>query len=504
MDTPHSTMPEEDEIEITDLAMPLSPEEKKISSFQLGVLNLQRPLSRRKFRSLTTMGILVLVAFVIFANVQGDLAILGNARDVMTSFLIRHHLLASNVPAAPVTIKPSVVILPQNDGFACINDVSWSPDSKYVVLLGNQLECAGSNVMPGILTIHDASSGKRVRSFLLDDLVMQTFHNQYAKIHTRANIYYHSVLWSHDEHHLAILFYAVFFHEPHVPSFDGVMLLNVIGGPPTVFLHQDQNISSSYLVWDIQQGTEYISPPVFSVASQNPGFTILPSESYRWGNGGGTNELQAVQHEKGSVSSRKAIGNPAGGNSFTLWQPGQITVTASNGNGITNLNGVASWNTYFAAWSPDGRYIVDNLVVDGRFNVPGQPPLSHQLLVSLNLDLLPVLPVRDKGLQRVLQMLLANPGSTYPSGVPNASVSWRFDGRALAAYGASDSYDTSVYIYRCTDGTQVATLLPSFPGSSVVGGSIILRWSNDGSRVLLFNVASGTVAIWNVPTTLSM
>src|SRR5579863_9661406 len=115
MDTPHSTKPEDDEIEMTDLAMPLSTEERKLSSFQLGVLKLQRPLSRRKIRSFTTLSILTLVALVIFANVQSDLTILGNAHDVMTSFLIQHHLLASNVSAEPPAIKPSVVILPQND-----------------------------------------------------------------------------------------------------------------------------------------------------------------------------------------------------------------------------------------------------------------------------------------------------------------------------------------------------------------------------------------------------
>lgn len=501
MDTPHSTMPEEDEIEITDLAMLVSPEETKISSFQLGILKLQRPLSRRKFRLLTAMSILALVAFVIFANVQGDLAILGNARDVMASFLIQHHLLASNVPAAPVAIKPTTVILLYNDGFACVSDASWSPDSKYVALLGNQLECGGSNVTPGILTIHDASSGKRVRSFLLDDLIMQTFHNHYAKIHTQANIYYHFVLWSHDDHHLAILFNAIFFHEPQQPSFDGLLLLDTKGGPPDVFVHVDQPLPQSYLVWDIQQGTEFIAPAATSGNFQNPGFTISPSVFYRWGNGGGVNELQSVQNKEASGLSHNAIGNPDGGNSFTLWQPGQIAVTTGGGNGAF-LPGVASWSTDFAAWSPDGRYIVDNLVVDGRFNVLGRPNPDHQTLVQLAMDLLPVLPIRDKGLQRILQVILSNPVREYPIGVASALASWRFDGQALAAYGASDPYDTSVNIYRCTDGAQVATLLPSSPVPRVIGGGTILRWSDDGSRVLLFNVNAATVAIWNVPTTL--
>ncbi len=492
---------EDDDIEITDLELPFSDEKPPLAGLQQYMITWQRSLNRKRFRLLTTLIILALVALVIFANMQSGLAVLGTAHDDVTSFLVQHHILPNNAPPAPLVIKPSIVILPQKDGFTCVVDTTWSPDSKYVVILGYQQGCAvGGDASPGLLTIHDASSGKRMRSFLLNDLVKHTFQNQYPKVRTVAVVYYHLVLWSHDKHHLAILFTTTFYHEPQSPSFDGMLLLDTNGGSQKVLLHLNQNNFLSYLVWDTQLGTEYSAPATSSRAAQSAGYTIQPSPFYRWGNGGGAGELLPIQDKAGlsSTLSHSAIGDPDGGNAFTLWQPGELGISTGNGN-ESYPPGIGTWSTYFAAWSSDGRYIVDNLLVDGRFNIPGRPIPEHQTLVALSMELLPLLPVRDKGLQHVLQIFAATPEQTNFN---SAFVSWRFDGDALAIYGAGDIYDTGVEIYRCTDGTHVATLLPSAPSPIELGGGVTLRWSDDGSHVLLFNVGLGTVAIWKVPTSL--
>lgn len=514
--TEHTELPPEaNDIEITDLEMPLPVEKRPGSGLQQYIISWQRSLNRRRFRFFTTLSMLLLVGLVIFANMQSGLAALGTAREDVTSFLVQHHLLPNNAPPAPLAIKPSVVIQPQKDGFSCVMDTSWSPDSKYVVIVGYKQDCAvGGNAIPGLLTIHDATSGKRVRSFLLNDYVMPVFHSQYPKIRTQAAFYYHLVLWSHDKHHLAVLFGATFYHEPQSPSFDGVLLLDTNGGLPKVLLHLNQNSYMSYLVWDTQYGTEYIAPSTSSSISQSAGYTIQPSPFYLWGFGGGAYELLPIRGNAGLFpkSFPNATGDPNGGNAFTPWQPGQLSLTISNGNKAYPA-GIASWSTYFAAWSPDGRYIVDNLLMDGRFNIPGRPIPDQQTLLNLSMDLLPLLPVRDKGLLHILQILATTPATTNFS---STLVSWRFDGDALAAYGASDItydagdihgvvgdvYDTGVDIYRCTDGTHVATLLPSSPSLIAVGGGATLRWSDDGLHVLLFNVNLGNIMLWNVPSAL--
>ncbi len=277
------------------------PDEKQpLAGLQQYMISWQRSLNRKRFRLLTTLSILALVALIIFANMQSGLAVLGTARDDVTSFLVQHHILPNNAPPAPLVIKPSVVIVPQKDGFSCVVDTTWSPDSKYVVMLGYQQGCAvGGTATPGLLTIHDASSGKRIRSFLLNDLVMHAFQNQYPKLRTEAVMYYHLVLWSHDNHHLAILFNAAFYHEPQSPSFDGVVLLDTNGGSPKYFCISDQNNYMSYLVWDTQSGTEYIAPATSSSTSQNAGYTIQPSPFYIWDYGEGAGKLLPIQDNPG-------------------------------------------------------------------------------------------------------------------------------------------------------------------------------------------------------------
>lgn len=461
----------------------------------------QRALNRRRFRWLTTIGIVALVVLVAQANWRGEGAVLGTVRGNVTSFLMQHHLLHGS--PTPLVIKPGVVILPSRDGFSCVTDTTWSPDSRYIVILGYEQTCAlGGETTPGLLTIHDVATGKRVHSFLLNDYVLSVFHRQYPGVRTEGAFYYHLALWSHNRYQVAVLFSAAFYHEPQSPTYDGLLLLNLNGGVPTVFLHLNRDNYMSYVIWDTWLGTEYIAPSRFSMNVQNPGYSIKPALMYRWGNGGGAQELLPVQDVSGrnSTSSSGPTGDPDGGNTFTPWQPGELGLTTSMGDG-TYPPGVGGWSTYFAAWSPDGRYVVDNLVIDGRLNVPGHAVPDRQTLIVLSMEMLSVLPVRDKGLARLLQNLAARPqppGSIYVG----ESVSWRFDGRELATYGAGDIFDTAVDIYRCSDGTQVATLLPSAAGVGQMGGSVSLRWSDNGSHVLLYSVGLGTITIWNVPGTL--
>ncbi len=492
---------EDDDIEITDLDATFSDDKKPRVGLQQQVVMWQRALNRRRFRWLTALSILVLVVLVMFANLQGELAVLGMVRGNVTSFL--YHVLPHSEPPAPLVVKPAVVILPAKDGFSCVTDTTWSPDSRYVVILGYEQTCAvGGEAAPGLLTIHDVVSGKRVRSYLLNDYVLSTFHRQYPGMRTEGVFSYHLVLWSHDRFHVAVLFSAAFYHEAQAPSFDGLLLLNLKGGTASVLLHMDRDNYMSYLIWDTRVGTEYVEPSNFSITAENPGYSVKPALYYRWGNGGGADELLPAQDVSGRSPTFLSgpTGDPNGGNTFTPWQPGELGLTTSMGNG-TYLPGVGDWSTYFAAWSPNGRYVVDNLVIDGRLNVPGHPAPDRKTLITLSMEMIPLLPVRDKGLARLLQELAARPqrpGSIYT----DESVAWRFDGKELAAYGTGDIFDTTVNIYRSTDGVQVATLLPSVAGVGQLGGRGTLRWSNNGSRVLLFSVGLGTITIWNVPPAL--
>src|SRR5579871_4712303 len=89
---------EEDDIEITDLDMHAPEEKQQTSSLQHVMLMCQHSLNRRRFRLLTSVVIVLLVALVVFANEQSGLAALGSARNNVISFLVQHHVLPNNAP----------------------------------------------------------------------------------------------------------------------------------------------------------------------------------------------------------------------------------------------------------------------------------------------------------------------------------------------------------------------------------------------------------------------
>jgi Tol biopolymer transport system component len=92
-----------------------------------------------------------------------------------------------------------------------------------------------------------------------------------------------------------------------------------------------------------------------------------------------------------------------------------------------------------------------------------------------------------------------NPNNPNTEGT---AIDWRPDGRALAAYAPENLFAPHpLIIYDCATGRQIASLLPpavSEPSraTSLIGQSIMLRWSPDGSRLLLYALALGQVVVW--------
>jgi len=151
--------------------------------------------------------------------------------------------------------------------------------------------------------------------------------------------------------------------------------------------------------------------------------------------------------------------------------------------------GVYTWSTYFAAWSPDGRYLAQVLYLAGRLSVPGQPPVSHQTLVDFQMERLPLLPVRDLGLKQILQTFLVSAGPAGPSGV---AVSWRPDGRVVAANDTGSSVD----LYDAATGRHLVSLRAPLGASYLYGLVVAVRWSPDGSHLLIAGSEWGPATLW--------
>jgi WD40 repeat protein len=475
---------DDSEVEIVDLDLP--GETRSSASLLLAsrFLAWQRTLNRRRVRLVTASGILFLVALILLLNVHIIIPVSISSHNNNTAQYVAQ--------APPVKIKPSMVGFPRKDGFACVNNVAWSPDSKYIAFVGYQKDCAQGNQMyePGLVAVHDAFSGKLIRQLSPDEAIMQAFHKQFSITHDTLVINYASILWSPDGKNLALTFSFGFPLLAAPGKFFGVMLIPDGSGNAQVLLHFQKD-NSLPVEWDLQQHKAINNS---SISSLQPfvtaGTAISPIFTYRWVTNGvliptlfRRYRTLRTQFDDSQIG---AVGDPDGGRSFTIWQPGMSTLNAQNGGVSTDVPGIYTWNTLFVAWSPDGRYLLDGFFLEGRLQLPDHPLPSRQTLADLHLQQLPVLKVRDMALQHLL--LTLNTSSS------NVLVSWHPDGFVLAAY---NNQIGDLDLFSCVTGYEIASLLlPSPFANFVLGGSTIMRWSPDGSRLLMFDPELGMVMTW--------
>jgi len=415
--------------------------------------------------------------------------LLGLRTGLMLFFVVKPSLHPLKLPPRPVQIKPSRVILPQQDGFACLADTAWSPDSKRIAFLGYQHDCAQGTAVyePGQVMVHDARSGKLVEQLRPDSTILHALRVRFPWAHGVPVIYYDMFLWSPDGQRVALAFSVVFTPEGATPLFDGVLLADEDGGHAQILL-QPQQDSSPYIEWDLERGELEAVPPSPSISSSSF-ITVPPALAYRWGAVGTLiPETRLTSTTAPSSPPLGPVGNPDGGTSFTIWQPGWAELTTeAPANGRVHLPGVYTWNTTFWTWSPDGRYLVDPIALASRLEPTGRPLPSHQALVDFQLEQVPLLPVRDAAFQRILEAL---PQILISSNT--MMVAWRLDGRMLAAYNADEK---TLGLYDCTSGNQLASLLlPT--GQGYLSGSNFMSWSPDGSQLLLLDRQSGAT-LWS-------
>jgi len=476
---------EDSEVEITDLDLPADDGIIRSSLFAGHFLTWQRSLNRRRVRLAMSLGMLFLAALVILLNVHISIP----------SPVVPHNNSAAQYVAMPlpINIEPSMVILPQKDGFACVNDAAWSPDSKYIAFLGYLKDCASSGYEAGLITVHDALSGNLVEQLSPDNAILHAFSRQFPAAHKAPVIYNGSILWSPDGKDLALTF-SLGFPFSMEAGFNGVILIPNGSANVRVLLRFSQNISLP-VEWDLQQPQAPGSP---SISSMSPyiaaGTALSPAFAYGWGTNGALVPLRVHGHHIIIPRSRLGdsqlgrIGNPDGDRSFTIWQPGTSTLTTQAQYGITVVPAVYTWSTNFVVWSPDGRYLVDSFFLQGRLQLPGQPFSDPRTLSNLHMDQLPVLTVRDMALQHLLTTL-------NPAGL-NVMIAWHPEGFILAAY---NSQTADVDLFDCVTGYEIASLrLPSPFATPTLAGTPLMRWSPDGSRLFLFDPQLGMAMLWKV------
>ena len=404
----------------------------------------------------------------------------------MFSFLLSHR-------AHPSTSSSLDILFLEQNTLRCLVDTAWSPDNQRIAVLGYGVDCQQrtSQYVPGLVNVYDGHSAKLLAHVHPDAAILSTLKKQlkqFAGKQAPPFIYYQNMLWSPDGHNLALLFYAETSTTPTAPRIDGVFLLGK-DDKQRVFLRQETlKEAKSYprVRWDIHQGVATVVPnPAFTVNSTGV-ISISSSLSYHWGAGDVLVPDTQTENASPSATALSPVGNPDGDSSFSIWQPGQIYYITRGENGSLYVPGVFVWQTVFPAWSPDGRFLVKELVTEVRLEVPDQKSLGPQALKDLGVDYLPVLQVHNKALVQVLHIL-----SSLPDTNISINVSWRPDGRVLAMDNAGH-----VDIYDCATGRKLASLVPATPLDRLNSIRDVLRWSPDGTHLLLSSTDWGPMQLW--------
>jgi hypothetical protein len=220
-------------------------------------------------------------------------------------------------------------------------------------------------------------------------------------------------------------------------------------------------------------GPDQRTPREWDLATdQALGFALVPPAiAYHWQANGSLVPLQQLSDRpQQPIPLAGPVGNPDGNANFTIWQPGFTT--------FTTIAGYYHWSTSFSAWSPDGRYLIDDIYLQGFYKPPSSIIPDIRALLKLNLHHNRLLSPRNVA---DFELMLGSP-----------LVSWRPDGRVLASYFARGQ----IVLYDSRTGRALQTLiLPSHP-HLLTGSPALLRWSPDGSHLLLSSPSNGILNIW--------
>jgi hypothetical protein len=447
--------PEDEQIEIIDLGFP-SPDGGGLSGWLSSTL-LQWQRSAQRWHWQAGFSLALALLLTIFC-------LLNTASFARVSALFRRPASFSAIPRPWPSRQ-------EQDGMACLVDAAWSPDAHFIAVLGYRQDCRQTLGAPAVLNLYELHARPVLkRQLSLDSaLLARRFPLPFPSDHIgqgealAAMIAYTHVLWSPDGHRLA----CTFFIQADLPA-HGVVLMNSDGAAPQVLLTQQALSSPFSEEWQL-------SPPRTHASPRPRSLSVPAALAYHWGaNGALTPDSRLADQTLPASSSVGPIGNPDGGPSFSIWQPGVLSTMWGGNSSPRGSRLSTTWKTSFAAWSPDGRSLVEGIDLSALLKPQEQVEASQRAGCLSHQALLP--PVREE---------------VFPQGFfLEAALAWSPSGQALAVYTPGKG----IALYSCSDGYQLASFLLSAPDGASPAGSIALRWSNDGAH-LLFCSAQGHLVI---------
>jgi hypothetical protein len=437
---------------------------------------------------------LVLVMFVV-AGLAG-IAVLGHASTRTGA-------------AAGALLAPTRISTPIAAGLSCPTDAEFSPDGARIIVVGTLGPCDSAVEHAGHLTLHagaifDARSGALVRLIQLEPLLGLSTASQPVWLRP-ASVHFFSLGWSPDDQHVAIT-YTVFDSATRLTPDHlldaGLLVVDTRSGTATI-IHGDSGYfatvgaTTGFPVWNVATGTE-----ISASAPAELGLT------YSWANKSAPAPLAQIT---GTVSrlprdagAHSPVGNPTGGTTFTIWQPGIVA-----GPQRTSLGGGhAVFLTDFATWAPDGVRVT---YLSAGVTLPSpQAPSSRDTSPAAATLPLPTptgvaqAPARDAALDAVQRQVGAG-------GL--AQVAWNPSGNLLASIACHQAVGSETVVIRdAANGNVLSSAsLALGPQDASCGAlsatdrdgafpnlPLTLQWTPGGDALLVCDRAGGMLTVWPV------
>ena len=403
---------------------------------------------------------------------------------------------------APISTHPSgpTVIRPALDHIGCPQNAIWSPDGTQFAVFGDN--CGASDTM---LNVYDATSGKLTAQADVTADTNRALVSYTPGTVTRLIVGFHAALWTKDSLFVPFEVFDPSTADPAsaVPA-EGLLGYNPDGAAPLqpgVGIVPNRSGPYAYVGWDSNGFTSsYTAMYPDALVGPAPNHTVFsslpPSLDYDLGLFSPHPQTPLSYRTRPPNDPGGRIGDPTSALHLTIWQPGTLTYFATVPGTATPAS-IVLFDTSFTVLAPPILYT--NLTFEGRLVPPDQPAPDVSALAAAGM-LAPWLPVRDSALADVL----ADVEHSAAPGVGPAAVAWRPDGAALAYQpgiaigGGGDSGPRAhdVRIYDCHTGQVLATLTPPLPAGTPIRAINLLRWSPDGSRLLLLDRVATTIVVW--------
>lgn len=468
--------------------------------------SVQPPLiGRRRF------AIVIIAAVLLVAIVAGTIIRLRTLPSPLTP---THHL---NPPIELPVYRDAQACQQQNTCTSlrdiCPQDVAWAPDDSAVALLS---DCVFENSAQVI--VYDTHSGRLIQHLDLVNTIRRLSNAPMPGKNTRLctdrtdgspAITATSILWSRDSTRLIVpLLYTEAYPDiltttSGCAGWTSLLLINADGSSPQAYFHANTDTSGTpgcYNVWDHVTGK--LVPVPLDTSNAGMAFGCLkPALSYSWGASGALIPETPLPAPSAPVTNAcPAPGDPNGGATVSIWQAGNIERMAARDK-YQNTPPMYFWTTlYFAAASPDGRYIANVPATGSLVGPSGRPLPDSGAVAQAGLKDAPLLPVPGQVIEQRLDAL--------PAGfLAYQDIAFRPDGRVVAtgemdaqliAGGHTQHASKPVVLYDCSSGRQIVTLPPirdSVYSESFNEGDL-LQWSPDGNYLLFISDTYGSATLW--------